>query len=135
MPELSAREVLKLVLGDETIDLQDAVPRYIKGFDDLLAKLDNLTAAILARHEGGEGYENGEGGHSEEMQALVANLQAIKELLDKPAVELPDNSDMQQLLGTIARNTMRRQRPWEFDIQRDRRTGFTEKIIARPIGE
>ena len=129
---MSARDVLALVLNDETVDLQDAVPRYIQGFDQLVAKIDKLADALLAR---GEGYENGEGGHSEEMQALVANLQAIKELLDKPALELPDNSDMQTLLSTIAKNTMRRQRPWEFDIQRDRRTGFTDKIIARPIGD
>lgn len=133
-PELTARDVLKLVLDDEKLPI-DATPRSIDGFDQLLEKLDKLCEAITQGHENGEGYENGEGVHSAEMQALVANLAAIRELLDKPAVELPDNSDLQTLLSTIAKNTMRRQRPWEFDIQRDRRTGFTEKIIARPIGD
>jgi len=134
MPEMTAREVLKLVLDDETLNVEDST-RSIAGFDTLLDKMDKLCDAITSRGGNGEDYEGGEGGHSEEMKALVANLQAMKELLDKPAVELPDNSDMQQLLGTIAKNTMRRQRPWEFDVQRDRRTGFTEKIIARPIGD
>jgi hypothetical protein len=129
--EITARELLKLVLDDEEFNSGKG-PRSIVGFDSLLEKMDKLCDAITQRESNGEGYE---GGHSEEMKALVANLEAIKELLDKPAVELPDNSDMQTLLSTIAKNTMRRQRPWEFDIQRDRRTGFTEKIIARPVGE
>lgn len=131
MPEMTAREVLKLVLDDETINVEDS-SRSIKGFDALLEKMDKLCDAITQRESNGEGYE---GGHSEEMQALVANLEAMRALMDKPAVEMPDNSDMQTLLSTIAKNTMRRQRPWEFDVQRDRRTGFTEKIIARPIGD
>lgn len=134
MAEMTAREVLKLVLDDETINL-DNQPRSIDGFDQLLEKLDRLCDAITSRRENGEDYEGGEGGHSEEMVALVENLQALRVIMEREPAELPDNSDMQTLLHTIAKNTMRRQRPWEFDIQRDRRTGFTEKIIARPVGE
>jgi len=131
MPEMTAREVLKLVLDDETINVEDS-SRSIAGFDTLLDKMDKLCDAITQRESSGEGYE---GGHSDEMKALVANLEALRAVMERPAVELPDNSDLQSLLSTIAKNTMRRQRPWEFDVQRDRRTGFTEKIIARPIGD
>lgn len=133
MAEMTAREVLKLVLDEEKIQVDDTA-RSITGFDQLLEKLDRLCDAITSRRENGEDYD-GEGGHSDEMKALVANLEALRAVMERPAVELPDNSDLQQLLGTIAKNTMRRQRPWEFDVQRDRRTGFTEKIIARPIGD
>jgi hypothetical protein len=84
--EITARELLKLVLDDEEFNSGKG-PRSIVGFDSLLEKMDKLCDAITQRESNGEGYE---GGHSEEMKALVANLEAIKELLDKPAVELPD---------------------------------------------
>jgi len=132
-PEIKARELLTLLLDDEEYN-SNRGPRSIVGFDALLEKMDKLCDAITQR----ESVDGGGGGDNALLAALVENTTALREVLEReppePA-ELPDNSDMQQLLGTIAKNTMRRQRPWEFDVQRDRRTGFTEKIIARPIGD
>ncbi len=73
--------------------------------------------------------------NGEYMMALTENMQGLRALMEREPAEHPENSEMQKLLTMIAKNTMRRQRSWEFDIQRDRRTGFTEKIIARPVGE
>ncbi len=185
MGEMTAREVLKLVLDEETISL-DKAPRSIDGFEQLLEKMDKLCDAITQGKSNGHDYAKAgdktsvDGGHDhtlleggktsmdgeplhshdwspdqektstdaghnhcakddydangEYMMALTENMQGLRALMERPA-EHPENSDMQKLLTTIAKNTMRRQRAWEFDIQRDRRTGFTEKIIARPVGD
>lgn len=132
MPQdITARELLKLVLDDEEFN-SGRGPRTIVGFEELLGKMDKLCDAITQRESNGEG---GDDTDNALLAALVENTAAFRAVLEKEPAELPDNSDMQQLLSTIAKNTMRRQRPWEFDVQRDRRTGFTEKIIARPIGD
>jgi len=136
MAEMTAREVLKLVLDDETIPL-DKAPRSIDGFDQLLEKMDRLCDAITHRNNGEgsmEGEEYGDNAsHTELMTALTENIQALREIAHTHP-EPTQNDEMQKLLHMIAKNTMRRERSWEFDIQRDRRTGFTDKIIAKPVG-
>lgn len=134
---ITARELLKLVLDDEEF-ASGKGPRTIVGFDALLEKMDKMCDAITQRRsEGdGEGYED-DGQHAEVMAAMNENLTAMRELLEKDTGGPPpaQSKETQTLLTTIAKNTMRRQRSWEFDVQRDRRTGFTEKIIAKPVGE
>jgi hypothetical protein len=139
-PEIKARELLTLLLDDEEYN-SNRGPRSIVGFEELLEKMDKLCDAITQGKANGEGageYEGGgEGGHSEEMRALVENLTAMRELIGQQTGGPPPahSEETRTLLTTIAKNTMRRERSWEFDIQRDRRTGFTEKIIAKPVGE
>lgn len=135
--EMTAREVLKLVLDDETIPF-DKAPRSIDGFDQLLEKMDRLCDAITHKHNaepGEDGYSAGDmGSHGELMTALTENIQALREIAHTHPEPAP-NDETQALLTMIAKNTMRRSSSWEFDVQRDRRTGFTDKIIAKRMGE
>lgn len=134
-PEIKARELLTLLLDDEEFNSSRG-PRSIVGFEELLEKMDKLCDAIT--HNGsrtGEGYGDNNL-HGEQMAALIENVQALRAVMERPPPEAPEQSDeMRSLLTMIAKNTMRKQRAWEFDIQRDRRTGFTDKIIARPVGD
>lgn len=138
-PEIKARELLTLLLDDEEFNSSRG-PRSIVGFDELLEKMDKLCDAIThnsSRTDPNGEYEGGDmGQHTEQMDALIENMQALRALMERPPAEAPEQSDeMRTLLTMIAKNTMRRERSWEFDIQRDRRTGFTEKIVARPMGD
>jgi len=140
MGEMTAREVLKLVLDEEKIQLDDSA-RSINGFDQLLEKMDKLCDAITQRGNGSDVIEgeyeevSGDGGgHSAEMRSLSENLQALRAIMER-SPDAPDNTEMRTLLATIARNTMTRRTPWEFTVERDKRTGFTSKIIARPMGD
>lgn len=138
-PEIKARELLTLLLDDEEFN-SNRGPRSIVGFEELLEKMDKLCDAIT--HNGSRTGDNGEyeggdmGQHGEQMAALIENMQALRALMERPSPAPPEQSDeTRSLLTMIAKNTMRKQRAWEFDIQRDRRTGFTDKIIARPVGD
>ena len=138
-PEIKARELLTLLLDDEEFNNSNG-PRSIVGFEELLEKMDKLCDAITqnSARTGGDGeYEGGDmGQHGEQMAALIENMQALRAVVERPPPAAPEQSDeTRTLLTMIAKNTMRKQRAWEFDVQRDRRTGFTEKIIARPVGE
>ena len=137
-PEIKARELLTLLLDDEEFNSSSG-PRTIAGIDELLEKMDKLCDAIThrsARTEGNGEYEGGDmGQHSEQMNALIENMQALRAVLERePPAPAEQSEETRSLLTVIAKNTMRQERSWEFDIQRDRRTGFTEKIIARPVG-
>lgn len=141
-PEIKARELLTLLLDDEEYNSSRG-PRSIVGFDELLEKMDKLCDAItqnVSRTDGGGEYEGGDSQHGEVMMAMNENLVAMRELIQNHILsaesKAPEQSEeTRTLLTAIAKNTMRKQRAWEFDIQRDRRTGFTEKITARPVGE
>ena len=137
-PEIKARELLTLLLDDEEFNSSRG-PRTIAGFDELLEKMDKLCDAITHNHPRTDGEYDGEGDsslHNELMAAMTENIQALREIAHTHPDPMPEQSDeTHSLLTMIAKNTMRKQRAWEFDVQRDRRTGFTEKIIARPVGE
>lgn len=138
--EIKARELLTLLLDDEEFNSSRG-PRTIVGFDQLLEKMDKLCDAITQRGNGevidGEyeevGGDDGGGGHSAEMVALSENLQALRAIMERSS-DTPDNTEQRTLLATIAKNTMRGRVPWEFTVERDKRTGFTSKIIAKPMG-
>lgn len=139
-PEIKARELLTLLLDDEDYN-SNRGPRTIVGFDQLLEKMDKLCDAITQRDKGevidGEyeevGGDGDGGGHSAEMVALSENLQALRAIMERSS-DTPDNAEQRTLLATIAKNTMRGRVPWEFTVERDKRTGFTSKIIAKPMG-
>lgn len=134
-PEIKARELLTLLLDDEEYN-SNRGPRSIVGFEELLEKMDKLCDAITQREGGGGTVLEGGGADPELLAALVENMVGLRAVLEREPPAAPQQSEeMQTLLTQIAKNTMRRQRAWEFDVQRDRRTGFTEKIIARPVGE
>lgn len=137
-PEIKARELLTLLLDDEEFNNSNG-PRSIVGFDELLEKMDKLCDAITRNHArtdpDGDGEHEGGGLHHELMAALTENIQALRDIAHTHPEPAEPNDEAQKLLTMIAKNTMRKQRAWEFDIQRDRRTGFTEKITARPVGE
>jgi hypothetical protein len=89
------------------------------------------------RHMLYEKKDDDDGMYGEMMGCMSENLTAMREMLGKQTGGPPpvQSEETRTLLTMIAKNTMRKQRAWEFDIQRDRRTGFTEKIIAKPVGE
>ncbi len=134
MAKMSAKDVLALILNDETIDLQDAVPRYISGFDQLIAKIDKLSDALLAQQVRAMEYDDDDDDRGEMMGTLTENLTALRQLIEREP-EMPDDSETHTLLTTIAKNTMRRAGQWEFDVQRNSRTGFIEKIVATPLAK
>ncbi len=138
-PEIKARELLTLLLDDEEFNSSRG-PRTIAGFDELLEKMDKLCDAIThnsARTDPDGEYEGDAGLHNQLMAAMTENIEALRAIAHTHPDPMPteQSDETRTLLTMIAKNTMRKQRAWEFDVQRDRRTGFTEKIIARPVGE
>lgn len=158
---IKARELLTLLLDDEEFNANQG-PRRIVGFDHLLAKMDKLADAITHSHDN-DGKKDEDGQLVELMKSLTANVEALREIAhthpdpapsehseglmvamtenikilrniaERPVDTVQHSDEVSPLLTVIAKNTMRTRVPWEFTVKRNQ-AGFTEKIIARPMG-